>query len=287
MICVKIQGGQGNQMFQYAVGRYLSLKNNCELGYELSYFLGEKNRKYVLDIYSTVGVPVKKWWVLIYEKYKFLTSIMTIFFPIYKDRVPDFCDEIMTLNSKRAYLVGYWIKVSYFDSIKDILKNDFKLKKDLSKNATDWVTRIRESKCPTVSIHVRRGDYVSCLQNKGIYREMTIDYYQKCVAALEEKFGKLSIFVFSNDIKWAEKNLLFGNSDVFYVTGTDEDHGYEDMYMMWECEHHIIANSTFSWWGAYLAKKKGLTYAPRYWFNMESHKDYIEKLYPDDWVVVD
>ena len=287
MVCMEIKGGLGNQMYQYALGRYLSLKNNSSLVYEMSYFDGKEARVFALDKFTTVGKPTNKWWVKLYNRLPRGRRIFGKLIPLITERGSWFHPEVKNMTQKDVYLSGYWSSPKYFSEIKDVLQQDFTCQVPLSENTRTWKKQIVEDKLPTVSLHIRRGDYLQTAINRQIYKVMPLAYYQHCLHELAKKYGELSVYVFSNDLEWVRENMDFGNNLVHYVTGNDEDHGYEDMILMWECEHHIIANSTFSWWGAYLSTGVGQTFCPKEWFNIKGDAYDVRDLYPDDWIRVD
>lgn len=193
----------------------------------------------------------------------------------------------MNTNTTKSFFIGYWSSPKYFDSIKDVLKRDFQCKVPLSEHTQQWKKRITEDSNVTVSLHIRRGDYLESAINRKIYKIMSIPYYQECINRLKNEYPNISMYIFSNDMAWAKENLDFDGVQVFFVEGNDEDHGYEDMILMWECTHHVIANSTFSWWGAYLSRQNGKVYAPTEWFNIKGDHYDIKDLYPSDWIKID
>lgn len=283
MICMQIMGGMGNQMFQYAFGRYLSLKNNTPLEFELNYFLNKYSRCFILNKFEISYSETNKSWIKFYNLIPRGKRIFNHILPVIQEIKCTFDPNIKDLKSKNLYLRGYWSSFKYFDEIRDILKKDFSCVVDLSDITKKWSKIISNSTLPTVSLHVRRGDYLSEV-NKKIYKELTVDYYNSAISMLNNKYGKLSVFVFSNDIDWAQRNLKFEDNDVNFVTGNDEDHGFEDMILMWKCKHHVIANSTFSWWGAYLADSSGDTVAPTEFYNFTDDFHDIRDLYPENWI---
>lgn len=283
MICMQVMGGCGNQMFQYALGRYLSLKNKTSLEFELDYFSNKTARCFVLDKFNISGHETNKWWVKFYSFVPRGKRLLNYIFPIVQEKKCTFDSTIKDMKLNEVYLRGYWGSYKYFYEIRDILKKDFSCSVDLSFTTKKWIHLIENSNYPAVSLHVRRGDYLSEV-NKKIYKELTVDYYNSAISILNNKYGKLSVFIFSNDIKWAQDNLSFDNNEVNYVTGNDEDHGFEDMLLMWKCKHHVIANSTFSWWGAYLADSCGDTVAPAEFFNFTDDFHDIRDYYPENWI---
>lgn len=287
MVCIKIMGGQGNQMFQYALGRYLSLKNNWKLEFDMSYFKRTGARVFVLDKFSTIGEPNTALWIKLYNCLPCGKRLLKLLLPIVQEEGFCFQAEVKNMKERNFYLQGYWQSPKYFAEIKDVLFKDFTCQVMLSTNTQKWKDIIAADTLPTVSVHIRRGDYVQSAINRQIYKVMPLSYYQRCLHDLQEKYGVLSVYVFSNDINWVRENMDFGNNHVKYVTGNDEDHGFEDMILMWECEHHIIANSTFSWWGAYLSPKIGQTFCPKDWFNIKGDAYDMRDLYPDEWIKVE
>jgi len=286
MICMKIMGGQGNQMFQYALGRYLSMKNKCTLEYEMSYFEGKDSRVYTLDKFFTVGKPTRKWSIKLYHWLPRGKRLLDVFLHRIKEHGSWYHEDVKNIRNKNAWLEGYWASPKYFEEIRDILIHDFRCKVELSEHTKRWKKEIISDKNPTVSLHIRRGDYVNIAVNMQIYKMLPATYYKYCLKDLENKFGHLSIYVFSNDMDWVKENMDFGDNYVKYVVGNDEEHGFEDMILMWECEHHIIANSTFSWWGAYLSTRDGETYVPSEWYIRKGDLYDIRDLYPKEWIKV-
>lgn len=293
MIFIEIKGGQGNQMFQYSLGRYLSIKEDTKLYFETRYFGKKSERGFALGKFNTIGNRPKG----------FLNYIInhTIGKPIVRnflDKInycrcyfePEgFDNTIMNLPEGHKYFSGYWANAGYFNEIRDVLKKDFTLRESVSTNTKIWEERIVDSDEPTVSLHIRRGDYINVEANRKIFKILPLEYYKLSINELVDKYKKISVFIFSNDLEWAKKNFKNDDSNVNYnfVDANDEAHGYEDMYLMWKCQHHIIANSTFSWWGAYLAEKEGMTFAPSKWFNPECGLHDTSDSYPEDWNVVE
>lgn len=252
----------------------------------MSYFSSRDARVFVLDKFKTVGKSTDKWWVKLCGVVPKSKQLFSAIFPMVSEKGSWFHPEIKGLISRDVYLSGYWMSPKYFDDIKDILYSDFLCNVPLTENSNLWKKRILEDELPTVSVHIRRGDYLQSETNRQIYKVMPSKYYLHCLQDLTDKVGNFSIYVFSNDIDWVRKNMDFGNKNVQYVTGNDEDHGYEDMILMWECKHHIIANSTFSWWGAYLSNGNGEVYAPDEWYCIDGDLYDIHDLYPDEWIKV-
>ncbi|WP_295158960.1 alpha-1,2-fucosyltransferase [Selenomonas sp. AE3005] len=262
------------------------MKNKCQLEYDMSYFSEKNARVFVLDNFETVGKVTNKMWVKVYQHLPFGRKLYEKLLPIFYEKGSWFHEDVKNIRKKDAWLEGYWASPKYFAEIKDVLLNDFTCKVKLSPNTVAWQNKIINDSLPTVSIHIRRGDYVNSVINQQIFKALPLSYYYCCLNELRKKFGNLSIYVFSNDMEWVQENMDFDDAHVQFVTGNDEDHGFEDMILMWNCDHHIIANSTFSWWGAYLASGAGEVYAPNDWYLCKGDAYDIRDLYPDEWKIV-
>lgn len=282
MIIVKLHGGLGNQMFQYAVGRALSLKNNDFLKMDLFWFgnVGDdierpfKLNVFNVDIVEASDVEVKN--IVpnkIFKKLGLYNHKKYI-----KEKHFHFDPEIIKLRGN-VYLDGYWQSEKYFKDVKNVIRKDFELKNSLSDKAQASVDLIRRSIDNPISLHIRRGDYTQNPKTKAYHGLCSLDYYRKAIEYIKNKIGNIKLFVFSDDIKWAKEQELF-NGAIFVSAPEIKD--YEEMYLMSLCEHNIIANSSFSWWGAWLNKNQNkIVVAPKKWFNVP--KD-TSDLIPGDWI---
>lgn len=290
-------GGLGNQMFQYAAGRRLAYISNKKLKLDISGFESYDLRKYELgnfcieEIFATeedlkrIGYPKSKFYknmggfISLFGRKKLKTEenkASKIYY--YKEKCFQF-DPDLFRQKNDIYLDGYWQSEKYFKDIEDIIKSDFTLKLDMSDSNAKAAKKILNSQ--SVSIHVRRGDYVSNSQAYDVHGVCSLDYYNRAISNICSKVAEPHFFVFSDEPKWAEENLyLYG--DVDYISHNDPLKGYEDLRLMRLCGHHIIANSSFSWWGAWLAKEKGgIVIAPEKWFNKS--KNNTKDLIPSSW----
>jgi hypothetical protein len=182
-----------------------------------------------------------------------------------------------------VYLHGFWQSEKYFKNIEGIIRSEFSLKDSLSQKTLEVSKKIT-TKQNTVSLHIRRGDYVTDIKTHNFLGLCSPDYYKKCVSHLGDALGNLNIFVFSDDPVWARENLIFDHH-LDFVDHNDIKHAYEDMYLMSLCEHNIIANSSFSWWGAWLNNNKNKkVFAPRKWIVNTNHTDL--DVVPEDWSLI-
>ncbi|HAH32832.1 MAG TPA: alpha-1,2-fucosyltransferase [Elusimicrobia bacterium] len=272
MIIVKLVGGLGNQMFQYALGRRLSVKNNLPLKFDISY-LGKANRPftYRLEHLNTAGTVATAGEIARLKCGSGLKAVIAglLGYPRYSDRYVKenglrFQESVLNLKGG-AYLDGYWGNEKYFTDIRDILLAEFTVKAALDGENK----RIAELIAATnsVSLHVRRGDYVSDPGAARVLGTCPLDYYSKAVELICAKAPDPHFFVFSDDQAWVKDNIKIALHQVTYVDHNDGEHEFEDLRLMTLCRHNIIANSSFSWWGAWLNKKNHKTVlAPAKWF---------------------
>jgi hypothetical protein len=259
MIISKIQGGLGNQMFQWAYGRYLSNKYQTELRLDSSFYnlnLSPK-REFLLNKFQNISPN---------------TDLkVSLIGPIYKIEDNFTYKELPSPVGSNYYLDGYWQSEKYFKEIESIIREDFK-PSDETMNKLLKTPLIDKN---TISLHIRRTDYVT---SNGYHPVQSIEYYNKAV----ETIGEYDyIFVFSDDIKWCKENLHFDNM-IFMEGFTD----IEDLHLMSMCKNNIIANSSFSWWGAWLNNnfnKKVI--APSKWFGEKSNLNEAD-IIPENWIKI-
>ncbi len=313
MIIVRIMGGPGNQFYQYAFAKRVALNLNTDLYLDLDYDKTIQDSsygvKYVLDKYNVRAGKASKETVeeiknrkkqhLFFQKLiklnglvgKGLRFLLSQYFSqIYylqqshvKDN-PKISNRLLSHIYNNSYLDGYWDRRSFFDDILGVLQDDLSIKKDfLTEKYYSYLNEIKNSK-NSVSVHIRRGAYETVPEFKKIFGLMPIEYYKKAIEKMENTIGSdFTIFIFSNDLEWAKLNLRFQQKLVFVDAGKD----YLENQLMRHCDHNIIANSTFSWWAAYLnSNPDKIVIAPKRWYENENMQKKYEKgdLIPDKWV---
>ena len=190
---------------------------------------------------------------------------------------PGICDVPAT-----AYLQGYWQSEKYFANDAIVLRADFSFRQPLSEINTAWAERIR--RCSAISLHVRRCDYVSDARTLATNGVCSLDYYRAATRHIAGCIGKPEYFVFSDDIEWARNNLDIGYPCHYLDHNRGED-SYNDMHLMSLCRHHILANSSFSWWGAWLNPSvEKIVVAPARWFAGGNRQ--VVDLFPQGWVTL-
>jgi hypothetical protein len=181
---------------------------------------------------------------------------------------------------KNAYIDGYWQSEKYFLPIREQLLKELKPKNKVSEKTSELEVDIKATQ--SVSIHVRRGDYISIKSNNEYYETCTAEYYASAITYICEKLDKPLLYVFSDEPTWFEQNVKT-NYQTVYITHNIGNHSYEDMYLMSLCKHNIIANSSFSWWGAWLnANANKIVVAPKKWFKIKSKNS--KDLLPKEWI---
>jgi hypothetical protein len=274
VIVTKIFGGLGNQMFQYAIGRSVSLRLGVPLRLDLTYFspTARKRRRYGLgnfalaaveasaaDIAATRGYGPSK---LARNWYALAKRLRGPSPSYHQDNSGQSFDVTFPTWQAPMYLKGYWINERYFADHAETVRGDFAITAAPLARTAELQTII-DAAPHTASIHVRRGDFVSAA-NRQRYGELTPDWYHEAVRLVLATAPGTRVFVFSDDIAWVRANLRLPEGTV-YVDHTGEATCIDDLRLMSRCRHHIIANSTFSWWGSWLGRSDGLVVTPAPW----------------------
>lgn len=289
---VRLIGGLGNQMFQYAAGRALALIHQVPLGLDTSAFTSytlhqglELSRVFGLDLPQVADSQLRKsfgWRVSPLAK---RLAGRWPYFPLASRHVIiephlDYWSGILKAPAE-AYLIGYWQSDLYFRESKDNIRSDFQFKTPLEGRALDWAERIQA--VPSVSLHIRRGDYITNPTAAAYHGICSLNYYKEAISRIAQQINQPEFFVFSDDLAWARSNLK-SQHQMHFVDCNSGANSYRDMQLMSLCRHHIIANSSFSWWGAWLspcASKR--VFAPARWF---AGRQTPKGLLPSDWALV-
>ena len=283
MIYSRIRGGLGNQLFQYCMARSLADKLGTQLGLDIRdfnqdspYLMGLKN----FNIRANLNPPG----IVKHKKDGYIKYIIDIIRGnhkfVYKEPHLSF-DKNCALLPNKTYLKGYWQSEKYFENNKLNIFNDLKIVTEQSSQNKKISNQIA---CKTsVSLHIRRGDYISNPAYNAAHGICSLRYYENAVSYLLKKIGKnFTIFAFSDDPEWVSANLKLP-IDICFVNNNSSEYNYEDLRLMSECDHNIIANSSFSWWGAWLnSSNKKTVIAPSKWYADQSmiNNDII----PENWI---
>ena len=287
MIVARIEGGLGNQFFQYAFGTQLASLHGTELVLDLSSYASKPEHGYLLDRFSIAARELRAdERKRIPGRYRFGKRPFLPTFSLggselrrLRERPFGFADKYMSAPDD-SYLVGYWQSECFFRDVTASIQNQFRPAVELSSESA----RIRERmlNSSSMAIHFRRGDYITTQPMAA--RNLSLSYYRECVLRQLEHRSDSEAYVFSNDIPWCRENLKLP-CPVHFVEHTNNNTAHEDMWLMTAAECLVIANSTFSWWGAYLAEREDRkVYAPASWFHPNTMNDRF--LNCSDWILI-
>lgn len=285
-------GGLGNQMFQYACGRRLSFLHKVPLLLDTSFFdqkylrQDSTPREYELEVFKiSAEIATKK----ITDKYyssgiihRFLRKLKYYRIILEEGRK---MNEAVLSAPAHAYLEGYWQSEQYFNGINDIIRKEFTFPEN-SENI--YVSELSDSikNTNSVAIHIRRGDYVTNRRTNSVHGLLDMEYYSKAIDIMVKKLDCVSFYVFSDDPEWASKNF-FKNIQATIINHQLPVRNYVDMKLMSYCMHNIIANSSYSWWGAWLNRNPGkIVIAPYKWYAVGNNTEVINYRIPDSWLTI-
>ncbi|MBC7809591.1 MAG: alpha-1,2-fucosyltransferase [Burkholderiales bacterium] len=270
-IILRVSDGLGNQLFQYAAGRRLAEAKQVPLKLDTRWFNRSSLRTYKLPHYNimaemaspaeiarftTRNLQSKAWRylhrrLLPHPLRRYYKEGKKFHYDPHFDRLPD-----------DVYLQGWLQHEDYFKPIAAIIRRELMLCTALDSANLAMADQIRGIE--SVSLHIRRGDYLEP-QIRATFGLMSLDYYARAVQQVSQRVAQPHFFIFSNDLEWAKANLRI-DFPVTFVDINTEEQDYADLYLMSQCKHHIIANSTFSWWGAWLGEHPSqVVYAPHQW----------------------
>jgi hypothetical protein len=293
MIVTELISGLGNQMFQYAAGLALAKRNNTELYIDNSWFNldieKQTPRNYGMTPFRIDAQIADEALIRKFIKaentglFSRISNKLDSMQPYYLRKVyvePHFqYDPNFQKANNNTYLSGYWQSEKYFKDIEHDVRASFRLKNELSELNVKLKNEI--SNCMAISLHVRRTDMVNNPEVIKTHGACTLDYYLAAVNQISIGLEAPKFFIFSDDPTWCKENLHI-NFPVTYIDHNHGDDAYLDMHLMSQCKHHIIANSSFSWWGAWLnSNTDKRVIAPKRWFatNDKDTKDII----PESW----
>lgn len=272
-----IIGGLGNQMFQYAMGRALAERHGVKCRLDTRLFKGyclhhgfELERVFEIDspvattdeIKNLIGWRSSRLGRRIIRE-KQLSFLKGRHF--YVENGITFNEKVFSLPAN-CYLSGYWQSERYFKDYEFLIRGQFKFKLPLAGKNIEFAEKI--ANCIAVSLHVRRGDYVSNPRTNAAHGVCSVKYYEKAMRYIEERVKDPVYFVFSDDIDWVKENIMIYREHHFIDHNSGFD-SFNDMHLMSLCKHHIIANSSFSWWGGWLnPNSEKIIIAPDKWFQI-------------------
>lgn len=297
LVIIKIMGGLGNQLFEYAMARRLALRRNAELRLDLSPLTDKKDsthtpRHYGLGLFPALhGQPLAAAAATqlerttqpayrLYNKVRRLLGLTPAFLYIGEGGFFSPNQEVLAGGppAQLLYLEGYWQNEQYFADIAPLLRQELAFPAFTEARNQQVAQRMQHSPRPTVSLHVRRGDYAQFTA----FGMCSVEYYERALAYMQQHLSEPVFFVFSDDIAWARAHLPLPATTEFIDWNQGAD-SYRDMQLMSLCQHHIIANSSFSWWGAWLNSNPAkLVVCPTVW--MAAPIVHTEQVVPASWV---
>jgi hypothetical protein len=279
MIIVQLNGGLGNQMFQYSSALALAKISHQPLYLDCSKLKKDHKRKFRLREFNVddkeCGFVIKSYF---YLKSNMPSKIRKNYF--YHEPFFHF-DPNFLKSSTDVLLTGYWQSPLYFNHLKLELLRRF-TPSDALPSASNHLPH--EMACgETVAMHIRRGDYVHDREVSSIHGFCGANYYLNSLKFLEQKQGKLRIYIFTDDPSWAKREMSPFIDDCTIVSGSYDLNDAQELWVMGFAKHHIISNSTFGWWGAWLRKRDdGFVIAPRVWFAGSDNR--VDDLIPSEWI---
>jgi hypothetical protein len=285
-----LQGGLGNQMFQYAIARALAKRYQTDFLLNHSWFNqpleGDTPRELQIHLLNIqdVGLDGTRFPSKPNKISRFFQKILPVkSLIIYQKRAFDYDPTLFNLDhikNRNLYLSGYWQAYPYFQSIQEQLKVEFQTKSTLSHHYKKYLDQIQSKE--SVMVHIRRGDYVNSPAASQYHGVLPLNYYLSAIQDIRSKKPQAHLFIFSDDLVWAQNTLASIPEKTFIEHDLCTDAVSQELQLMISCKHHIIANSTLSWWGAWLKEyEPGSVYAPNQWIKDPNLN--LDYLLPTQW----
>ena len=287
-VLVLLKGGLGNQLFQYATGKSLALRLGVGLTLDLNWYLenGENHTKFLLDKFQIDDKFFRPPLIIPRRFRSFIYKIVekASFFgltnPVLRDVNLKFTKELLIIDYP-VTLDGYWQNELYFNQYRKEIIQTIKLREEIPYENQLLLNKIHNSN--SICVHIRRGDYISNSYAANIHGICSIDYYYKAIDIFSKKIDSPSFYIFSDDPEWVKSNINIDHHS--FVINSDFNKPELDFTLMKSCKHFIIANSTYSWWAAWLSTHQMKeVIAPKQWFlNKELNKNvYLNK----NWIIL-
>jgi len=293
MIIVKLISGLGNQLFQYCIARQLSLTRGTELKLDISFFKRQSLRSFRLHHYNIQAEIATEKEVRRFTDIYADTSLYAKLFRkaeklspkrnrrLFKEQEWWVYEPELLKASGNIYLDGYWQHYKYFENINPWILDDLTVSEPYTAHESELLSAIQETN--SVSLHIRRGDYITDRDAYNFMGVMPVEYYDEAIKHMRENVQRPEFFIFSDDLQWAKDNIRI-DAPVTFVHPDEGKKDYRELDLMSKCKHNIIANSSFSWWGAFLNRYPGkIVIAPRKWIVPEERNKKIQLQFPG-WV---
>lgn len=300
MIVIRLSGGLGNQMFQYAMGRQLQTSNNDKLFIDLSFLLDRTPREDF--VYRDYDLGIFK----LQARFTILSKLIAL--TGYNQKISKIGDALRELKQfpllggfklcqesslafdeekikmrGNLYIIGAWQSEKYFKAIENTIRNDFSFKSVLSGKTKIISEEI--SAANSVCVNIRRGDFVNSLGGQKTHGFIGLEYYKNALSLIKRGVPNPVVYIFSDDIEWCEKNISF---EIPFKFIGNEYAGYkfsDYLQLMTTCKHFIIPNSSFAWWAAWLNDNPDkIVIAPKQWFADDKLNEQTKDLVPEKWI---
>lgn len=293
MIILRVEGGLGNIMFEYAFAKRMAHINNAPLTYDIDSCkinpLGDYGlslEAFAVNIANNLAPREKINYFKQFQKYPSKKAILHNLFlanekKYVKEKQYRFDPAVLALRGD-MYLHGWWQSEKYFADIRPTLLKDFTLRKPLTGKNEELAKEMTATN--SVAIHIRRLDYVKNAQTRYYHGELTKKYYDRALSVITDQIKNPTLFVFSDDIPWVKENMKFPFNAIYIEGNLSAPH--EDMTLMSLCKHTIVANSSFSWWGAWLNQNPNkIVVAPTPWVAAADWQDSTDVI-PESWIAL-
>lgn len=289
---VAVYGGLGNQMFQYAFCTGLNSRGyKTRLSFTCYFYFKHHNGFDLGRAFTLKLAPQQRLLAFMLEHGAFLhqnklikgiTRRLALWHEakqqLYKEK-HEFITDPEVFTKQQVLFYGTWQSIEYFKQHADVIKQQFVFKQPKDAANKSIIEKINSTNA--VSLHIRRGDYLKSHWQNSLHVIKDISYYKKAVAQIEASVKNPAYFIFSDDMQWVKENLPLANCT--YVDNNSGKQSFVDMYLMSLCKHNIIANSTFSWWGAWLnSNKNKIVIMPDKWMNDNT----CAGIFPEEWIKI-
>ncbi len=292
-IIIRLEGGLGNQLFQYAFARAVSSRLKTTFlfdwapfneyfyvhKYSMQHFNAKINFAKDSDMFGFVWIVRHyKFFNFFYKYIRFKKVLMPFYYP---ERTFAFDPAVFSKNN--TYFRGFWQTEKYFKDISDELRRELTLVSPMSNYSQKINTEIKKTNA--ISLHVRRAELVTNPVMTAFHGFCPPEYYEKAIEYIASKVESPHFFIFSDDYEWS-KNHFKTLKYPYTCVKNKADKNYEDLMLMAQCKHHIIPNSSFGWWGAWLNQSKNkMVIAPKQWFANAPKSD-TRDLLPNNYVTM-
>lgn len=289
MVVGTITSGLGNQLFQYAIARHLSVLNHTPLYFDTRFYRSdyaeESGRSFKLDKFN---IDYREPNSLLYTAFKgmklFPDRTFKPFFVQIKEKHYHFDPDVLKSKALLINLKGYWHSEKYFKPVSHLIRNELTFNNVSSENFEQYRQQVIRAE-NSVAVHIRRGDYVNHPEFSKTFGFLGLRYYESAIALIKAKLEKPSFFLFTDDKQWVKDH--FNDRDDFnFVELKGPEADLDDLHLMSLCKHNIIANSSYSWWGAWLNRNdEKVVLAPKDWFRNQPLWD-TKDLLPESWIKI-